>query len=110
MVPDVQGYERERVNITWSNQTPKLPHERIRGMVRMIAITPVEFDTYRQRSIEGYAKEQIKAGNWEPSQARERAEKEFIRLLPISWHHPDIIFCQSRTTRPAKKSDWPGSG
>jgi len=45
-------------------------------------MTENEFQAYRQHSVEEYAQEHIRAGNWHPSEALQKAEKEFLQLLP----------------------------
>ena len=45
-------------------------------------MTESEFQTYLKRSIESYAQEHVKAGNWDSSNALQKAEKEFLQLLP----------------------------
>ena len=45
-------------------------------------MTEDEFRAYRQRAAESYAQEHIRAGNWHPSEALQKAEKEFLQLLP----------------------------
>lgn len=51
-------------------------------MVRFVSMTDSEFQIYRKHSIEGYAQEHVKAGNWDASDALQKAEKEFLQLLP----------------------------
>ena len=51
-------------------------------MVRLVPMTENEFQAYRQHSVEEYAQEHIRAGNWHPSEALQKAEKEFLQLLP----------------------------
>jgi ribosomal protein S18 acetylase RimI-like enzyme len=41
-----------------------------------------EFRLYRQRAIGEYAAENIRAGNWNPEEAEERAARETDELLP----------------------------
>jgi len=45
-------------------------------------MTENEFQAYRQRAVEEYAQEHVRAGNWHPSEALQKAEKEFLQLLP----------------------------
>jgi ribosomal protein S18 acetylase RimI-like enzyme len=45
-------------------------------------MTEDEFKVYLKRSIESYAQEHVKAGNWDSSDALQKAEKEFFQLLP----------------------------
>ena len=51
-------------------------------MVRLVPMTDSEFQSYYRRAIEGYAQEHVKAGNWDASEALQKAEKEFLQLLP----------------------------
>jgi len=51
-------------------------------MVRLVPMTEDEFQTYRKTSVEDYAQEHVKTGNWHPSEALQNAEKEFTHLLP----------------------------
>jgi ribosomal protein S18 acetylase RimI-like enzyme len=45
-------------------------------------MTESEFQTYLKRSLESYAQEHVRAGNWDSSDALQKAEKEFLQLLP----------------------------
>lgn len=45
-------------------------------------MTESEFQVYLKRSIENYAQEHVKAGNWDSTDALQKAEKEFLQLLP----------------------------
>jgi ribosomal protein S18 acetylase RimI-like enzyme len=51
-------------------------------MVRLVSMTESEFQVYRKHSVENYAQEHIRAGNWHPSEALQNAEKEFLQLCP----------------------------
>ncbi len=51
-------------------------------MVTFIPMTESEFQIYLKRSIEEYAQEHVKAGNWDSADALLKAEKEFQQLLP----------------------------
>lgn len=51
-------------------------------MVRLVPMTENEFQIFRKYSIESYAQAHINAGNWDSSDALEKAEKEFLQLLP----------------------------
>ena len=51
-------------------------------MVRLVSMTESEFQIYLKHSVENYAQEHVKAGNWDPSDALQKAEKEFLQLLP----------------------------
>lgn len=51
-------------------------------MVRLVPMTESEFQAYRKFAVEDYAQEHVRAGNWHPSEALQKAEKEFAQLLP----------------------------
>ena len=51
-------------------------------MVRLVPMTESEFHVYCKHSIENYAQEHVKAGNWHPAEALQKVEKEFLQLLP----------------------------
>ncbi|NOZ50982.1 MAG: GNAT family N-acetyltransferase [Chloroflexi bacterium] len=51
-------------------------------MVRFVPMTENEFQAYRKNAIEEYAQDHVRAGNWHPAEALEKAEKEFQHLLP----------------------------
>ncbi len=51
-------------------------------MVQLLPMTESDFRIYLQNSIESYAQDHVKAGNWHPSEALQRSEKEFQDLLP----------------------------
>ena len=43
-------------------------------------MTESEFQIYLKHSIENYAQEHVKAGNWDPTNALQKAEKEFAQI------------------------------
>lgn len=51
-------------------------------MVRLVPMTEDEFQAYLKRTVAEYAQEHVRAGNWHPSEALQKAEQTFIRLLP----------------------------
>ena len=51
-------------------------------MVRLVPMSEVDFQEWRVASIENYAQEHVKAGNWDPAEAPKRAAKEFQQILP----------------------------
>ena len=51
-------------------------------MIRLVPMTESEFQVYLKDSIENYAQEHVKAGNWDSSTALEKSEREFLQLLP----------------------------
>jgi ribosomal protein S18 acetylase RimI-like enzyme len=50
--------------------------------LRVRAMRQEEFRLYRQRAVGEYAAENIRAGNWNPEEAEERAARETNELLP----------------------------
>ncbi len=51
-------------------------------MVRLVPMTESEFHDYSKTSIENYAQEQVKAGNWDVSDAPQKSKNKFLQLLP----------------------------
>jgi len=51
-------------------------------MVRLVPMTESEFQDYMKHAVEDYAREHVKAGNWHSSEALQKAEAEFLQLLP----------------------------
>ena len=51
-------------------------------MVLLLSMNVQEFSTYIQSSIENYASEKVKSGNWKQENALNLAKEEFHRLLP----------------------------
>ena len=51
-------------------------------MVQLIPMTENEFQPYYRRAVEDYARDHVEAGNWHPSEALRKAEKQFQQLLP----------------------------
>jgi RimJ/RimL family protein N-acetyltransferase len=51
-------------------------------MVRLAPMTEIEYQAYLESDIQRYAEEQVKAGNWHPSEALEKSRKEHQQLLP----------------------------
>jgi ribosomal protein S18 acetylase RimI-like enzyme len=51
-------------------------------MVKLVPMTESEFQIYLKHSIESYAQEHIRAGNWDSSDALQKSEEEFHRFLP----------------------------
>jgi len=45
-------------------------------------MTEIEYQAYLESDIQRYAEEQVKAGNWHPSEALEKSRKEHQQLLP----------------------------
>lgn len=51
-------------------------------MIEFQKMTDKEFENYFERTVNNYAKEKIKAGNWDKDSAIEKAEKSVDQLLP----------------------------
>ena len=50
-------------------------------MIRLVPMTETEYPAYLESDIQRYAEEQVKAGNWHPSEALERSRREHQQLL-----------------------------
>jgi GNAT superfamily N-acetyltransferase len=55
------------------------------------AMTSDEFDDYRVRSIGSYAAAHVRAGDWPPEGAEQRAARETERLLPEGLTTPGML-------------------
>ncbi len=51
-------------------------------MVQLIPMSEAEFQDYLSDAIKEYAQEHVTAGNWHPSEALAKSEKEYQQLLP----------------------------
>lgn len=51
-------------------------------MVRLVPMAESEFQAYYKSSVENYAAENVKAGNWHPAEALQKSEEQFLQLLP----------------------------
>ena len=51
-------------------------------MAHLLRMTQEYFEAYVERSIPDYAAEHVRAGNWEESQALEKARASYQELLP----------------------------
>ncbi|CUS04046.2 GCN5-related N-acetyltransferase [Candidatus Promineifilum breve] len=51
-------------------------------MVQLLPMTASDFHIYLRNAVDEYAQDHVKAGNWHPSEALQRSEKEFQELLP----------------------------
>lgn len=51
-------------------------------MVRLVPMSPTEFEAYLESSVQEYAQEHVRAGNWSAEKALQMAEESFHRLLP----------------------------
>jgi RimJ/RimL family protein N-acetyltransferase len=50
--------------------------------VRLEPLSEADYAAWLAQSIDGYAAEKVRAGNWAAERARARAEEEFRQLLP----------------------------
>ena len=50
--------------------------------VSLKAMNEESFSDYRKQAIPAYAKDNVESGRWEKSEALERSEQDFDRLLP----------------------------
>jgi hypothetical protein len=60
------------------------------------SMTSAEFAAYRERCIRDYAAEQVRAGNWNSSQAEALAAKQTDDLLPDGVDTPGSSCWQPR--------------
>lgn len=51
-------------------------------MVKLVPMTPVEFNNYIEIAIREYAEEHVQAGNWSEARSLEASRAEFSALLP----------------------------
>jgi len=51
-------------------------------MIHLARMTEAEFQTYLNAAIDDYAQEKVKAGNWHPTEARQKSEASYQQLLP----------------------------
>lgn len=51
-------------------------------MVQLVPMNKAQFEEYLASSIEDYAGEHVKVGNWSPEKALQKAKENFHRLLP----------------------------
>ena len=50
-----------------------------------------EYKEFMESSIESYAEEKVKAGNWKEDEAIEKSKEEFVQLLPEGNHTIDHL-------------------
>lgn len=58
-------------------------------MIQLIPMSISEFEAYLDHSIQSYAQEKIKSGNWRAEEGLELSRKEFDHLLPNGLETPD---------------------
>ena len=60
-------------------------------MVRLVPMTPAEFEAFLEHDIREYAQERVRAGYWSETEAMARSRKEHRGLLPDGlksrYHH-----------------------
>lgn len=61
-------------------------------------MTAADFDAYRRRAIREYAADHVRAGDWSPEDAEQRAEKETDDLLPDGVGTPGMVLLVGETT------------
>ena len=57
--------------------------------VRLVSMTAAQFERWYERSVQGYAEEKVRAGNWPAEDALRRSREEFAHLLPKGLATPD---------------------
>ena len=72
---------RRRAVFTGAFRSPSVRF-RIVADLKIRAMTQEEFFVYRRRAISEYAAEHVRAGNWKPETAEQRAAQETDELLP----------------------------
>jgi ribosomal protein S18 acetylase RimI-like enzyme len=58
-------------------------------MIRLVTMYQTSFQAYIERLIEEYAAEHVRAGNWQASEAEEKARSQVNGLLPQGTATPD---------------------
>jgi ribosomal protein S18 acetylase RimI-like enzyme len=51
-------------------------------MVYLNPMTESEFQAYSKGAMEELARERVREGDWQPAEALQKAEQEFLRMLP----------------------------
>ena len=51
-------------------------------MVRLVPMSQTEFEAYLESSVQDYAQEHVRTGNWSAEKALQMAEESFHKLLP----------------------------
>ncbi len=57
--------------------------------VRLVPMTAAQYERWYGRSVQGYADEKVRAGNWSAEEAPGRSREEFAKLLPNGLATPD---------------------
>jgi RimJ/RimL family protein N-acetyltransferase len=58
-------------------------------MVKLQLMTPAEYEAWHVNTVQEYADEKVKAGNWDAAGALERSAEEHRKLLPQGLASPD---------------------
>ena len=69
-------------------------------MMQLVPMTETEYLAYLESDIQHYAEEQVKAGNWHPSEALEKSRREHQQLLAdgLATPHQYIFSLQDEET------------
>ncbi len=51
-------------------------------MVKLLPMEQTDFEEYLEQDIQKYAQENVRVGNWKPSEALEKSRQEHEQLLP----------------------------
>ena len=57
--------------------------------VRLVPMVAAQYERWYERSVQGYADEKVRAGNWPAEDALPRSREEFAKLLPRGLSTPD---------------------
>ncbi len=60
--------------------------------LRLLSMTPDDFDRWKTGSIKDYADENVEAGNWTAEEAPQLAEQSFASILPQGFSTKDHHF------------------
>lgn len=67
------------------------------GALRTRPMTEAEFDAYRERIVQEYAEEDVRAGNWSRDEALTQSTRELARLLPLGPGTADMLLLVAET-------------
>ena len=70
--------------------------------VRLLPMTPEEYDRFVDRSVPAYARSNVEAGRWSTAESERLAREEFARILPQGRETPDQFFFQIHGPAPGK--------
>lgn len=59
------------------------------SMIQLVPMSISEFEAYLDQSIQAYAAEKVKSGNWSEAESLEHSRQEFAQLLPNGVATPD---------------------